>query len=161
LTRVRHGLVFALIALALAACGGSDDEPPAAGTSESSAATAPATTAPETETIDPAAQELAAVAEAWYARADPAVCERMTNRLLAFGWEKSGKAGVKACKRKLEKAEPAEDVEIVEAEIDGDKAEVTVAYVRKGNEAKDRIHFLRRGGEWRMDEVGVVVEETA
>jgi hypothetical protein len=173
---VRYCLAAALLALALAACGGGGEGSESSAADSAATATLPATTGESTETTtvettpattetspesDPVAADLAALAEAWYAEADPAVCERMTKALLEFGWKKSGQAGVAECKRNLEDANPVQDVAIDEVTVEGNAATVTVSYTLDGDERTDRVHFVLRKDEWLMNEVAVVVEEAA
>ena len=170
MTRVRLLLLpaLALAVLVAAACGGGDDGSDAATTqtattSETAATTAEtgATASAETaaDVIDPRASELASLVEAWYAKADPAVCERMTNRMLEFGWKRKGNAGVRACKRAVEAASPAPGAEVVAATIDGETAEVSVRYELDDSPARDVVRFVRRGGEWKIDAVAGGIAE--
>lgn len=166
-------LTLAALALAVAAgCGGSSatgeaGDPPGATQPETAPTTepetAPPTTEPDTapagtdaatETVDEAAaEEIATLVEVWYAEADPAVCDLMTNALLEYGWEMTGDAGRAACRTSLEAADPVTDVEVGTPEISGKTAVVVVAYTLQGNRQRDGVELVLRDGEWQLDGV--------
>lgn len=102
------------------------------------------------------AGEIADLARGWYEDADPAVCDHMTERMLDYGWGKTGDAGRAECRALVVKADPAVDVVVGAPSIDGDKATVEVTYGPADDRKADRLHFVLLDGSWNVDAVAVV-----
>ena len=100
-----------------------------------------------------AAAEITGLVEAWYADADPAVCDRMTDALLDYGWAAKGDEGRKECRTSLEAADPVGDVRVGEPVITGTEAAVAVSYTLDGNEQRDGITLVEIDGSWWLDTV--------
>ena len=160
----------AVLLLAIVGCGGSS---PTAETTGEATVTEPDTVAATTETpgdtgdpetatqaaetgseVDEAAlAEISGLVESWYAEVDPAVCNRMTDDLLAYGWAAKGDAGVKKCRTSLEAAEPVGDVRVGTPVISGAEAAVAVSYTLDGKEQRDGVTLVLVDGAWWLDTV--------
>jgi hypothetical protein len=138
--------------------GAAPNEPAAADT---------ATTETQTQADSPdeataaVAADLEAVVQAWYAQADPAVCTRMTDAMLDFGWGEIGDLGRQECQRSLETAAPVEDVVITATDVRERRATVDVSYAVDGGSNVDRVTFILRGGQWLINRVRLVGLELA
>lgn len=153
------GLVTVLlVALTLSACSGGRAEVDASPATTDERSAEPAATedgALATE-LTPSERRAASLVEAWYARADPRVCARMTDRLLEFGWEHRGDRGRRACRASMRQAEPVQAVSIAAVTVDGDAAQVEVSYELDGSRRSDTVLLVRRDGRWLLDEVAAV-----
>lgn len=153
LRRPRRGLPVVLAAGALGACGGGEttDVPVPAATPASEPP--PVETAPAERPSAAGAGDPAGLVERWYALADPSVCDAMTEEMIEYGWGAPGAAGREACRASLAAAEPAEDVVVGEAEVEGDTATVSVEFVLEGERVTDVVQLVRVGGDWLIDNV--------
>jgi hypothetical protein len=115
-----------------------------------------ATTEPSVSPEDAAAAgEIKELVTVWYAEANPAVCDFMTDEMLEFGWGKTGDEGRELCRTNLEKADPQEHVSVRRPRVSGDTAEVEVEYGLDDERQFDRVSLVRRNDEWLVD--GVVL----
>jgi hypothetical protein len=134
----------------------------AADTGTTPAETTPATTSPETETPpadascaadhDPGTAE--ALACSWIAAADPAVCDRMSDRLLGELFGASGMAGLTQCRSVLGGLTPAEDAGLVTLGAPERRGKRATLVLTDGNQ--DIVYafeFRRAGGRWTIDKV--------
>jgi hypothetical protein len=97
--------------------------------------------------------EVTRLALQWYRDADAAVCDHMTNKLLAAGWGEEGAQGREACKKAVAEAGPVGSVEVAQPEITGDSALAAVSYTLSGNRQTDNLYFVREVSAWLIDEV--------
>lgn len=110
-----------------------------------------ATSAHETDPV--AAQKIKNIVLQWYAGVDPGVCDLMTEPMLKYGWEKTGDAGLAACRKNIAAAKPVKNVKVREPLINGGKAKVSVVYTLDGARQIDQIRFLYQNGQWMIDGV--------
>ena len=134
-----------LVPVVATACGGGSAP------DQGSTTTVPA--ASVTTGGDSASAEITGLVEAWYARADPAVCEEMTAKLLEYGWGKTGEKGVKACRTSIEASDPVADTKVETPKVSGERATVVVAYTLDKKSQRDKIRLVRRDGAWKLDAV--------
>lgn len=100
-----------------------------------------------------AAGEIKELVEFWYAKANPAVCDFMTDKMLEFGWGKTGDKGRELCRTNLAQAAPLGNVAVRRPRVSGDTAKVEVVYTLDGERQVDRISLVRRDDEWLVDDV--------
>lgn len=117
-----------LLAVALAACGGSSDE-----------------TGKVEETIETAATAT-----------DPAACAKtQTQKFMEQTSGEPGKAPLKACEEEAEKEENAESVKISNVEVNGSDA--TAEVVLSGGNALEgqtlEVALVKDGDQWKLNEV--------
>ena len=153
--RVIGGLALGVIVSVVAtACGGgsgpeqgSSSTVPAVSTrDQGSTATVPAEGGSESA-------EITGLVEAWYAHADPAVCEEMTGKLLEYGWGETGAKGVKACRTSIEASDPVANTKVDVPKVSGERATVVVAYTLDKKSQRDKIRLVLRDGAWKLDGV--------
>jgi hypothetical protein len=113
----------------------------------------PDTGGAESPADEAAVAEITALVDAWYADADPAVCDLMTDALLDFGWGATGDAGRAKCRTSLEAADPVGGVQVGTPVISGTEAAVAVSYTLEGNEQRDGITLVEIDGTWWLDTV--------
>jgi hypothetical protein len=89
----------------------------------------------------------------WYESSDPAICSRLTDKMLDSGWGKTGGDGRAACRSSLAESEPVADVDVGPPVVGGDTATVDVVYNLEGERRADRIHFVLSDGSWLADSV--------
>jgi hypothetical protein len=97
---------------------------------------------------------LAELVVRWYRDADPAICDRLTDRLLESGWGEAGDPGRQECRATVAAADPLEGVEVEDVSVDRDAAEVVVGYTADGESRSDRLRFVRTTTGWQIDGVG-------
>lgn len=168
--RLRLALLAASSALLVAACGGGGSRPAeAVSTSPPPSETqAPIETQAPAETqssatdaaADAGAAEVAALAESWYAEADPAVCDRMTATFVKLLWKAEGAEGLKACRAAIASADPVDDVVVEDAFVADRTARARVVYTLDGIRRSDSLAFVKQDGEWLIDQItGTRAEE--
>ncbi len=129
-------VLLAAVAVSLGACG-------RGGNSSASSTTS-------------ADEEIIALARAWYADADPAVCDQMTDAMLGHGWGMHGEEGRNECKKLVGNADPAVDVVVGSPTIDGDHATVEITYGPADDRRVDKLDLLLVSGAWQVDNFALV-----
>lgn len=119
-------LLLAISALALAACGSSENDEEKIGAAIENAATG----------------------------SDPSVCtEDQTAAFLEQTSGESGSAAVKECEKEAENGENAESVEVSEVEIEGEEATATAAITGSTLDGQTLVlGLVKEEGDWKVNE---------